>query len=314
MSGGLRIAFAGTPDLAAVILASLITDGRHTIPFVYTRPDRPAGRGQKLQKSPVKELAEKNQLPVKQPLSRLELDKDRSLEQTDVMIVAAFGMIIPASVLTRPRYGCINIHTSLLPRWRGAAPIQRSILAGDTETGITIMQMDAGLDTGDILYQESCAIQPHDTTGTLQERLAQLGGHCLRVTLEQMTNNALNPIRQNEYEVTYAHKIQKSEAEINWQKPAVDIDRQIRAFNPAPVAYTVLNHKALRVWQASVLDQDTAGIVPGTIINYSAAGIDVATGNRVIRISRLQLPGKKVMTCRDFFNGNPGFWPGDNKP
>lgn len=305
MPTGLNIAFAGTPELAASILESLIQHS--TISFVYTRPDQPAGRGQLLQKSQVKVLAEKYQLQVKQPASRQDLELDRDLHNIDVLVVAAYGMIIPASVLAKPRYGCVNIHTSLLPRWRGAAPIQRAILAGDAITGITIIQMDAGLDTGDILYQESIPIQANDTSGTLHARLTLLGSKCIRAVLERMAEKSLHPMPQPGEGITYAQKILKQEAKIAWTKPALDIDRQIRAFNPAPVAYTDFDDKTFRIWEITVLNQSTQGVVPGTLVGYSADGIDIATGDKVIRILKLQPPGKKAMSARDFFNGNPGF-------
>jgi methionyl-tRNA formyltransferase len=196
-----------------------------------------------------------------------------------------------------------------LPRWRGAAPVQRAILAGDIETGITIMQMDTGLDTGDILYQKSCTIGPDDTADTLYNRLALLGSESIHIVLDMIVNNSLKPVRQNDSGITYAHKILKSEARIDWHKPAIEIDRMVRAYIPAPVAYTVLNNTTIRVWQVAILDQTVPGIPPGNIINYSANGIDIMSGDKIIRILKLQLPGKKVMTSRDFFNGNPGFWP-----
>jgi len=308
MRPGLTIAFAGTPELAATVLDKLVSDGTHRITCVYTQPDKPAGRGQKIHKSPVKLLAEHHLLPVRQPLNRAELLDDRSLEQVDLLIVAAYGMILPEALLSRPRFGCINIHTSLLPRWRGAAPIQRAILAGDQETGITIMQMDSGLDTGDILYQQTCPILATDTSGSLHEKLAFIGSECILTVLNRLQNGSLEPVQQDTVGVTYANKIQKSEAEINWANTAAVIDRQIRAFNPAPVAYTTLNNQAMRIWQAQVLDQSVTASAPGTILQYSPEGIDVSTTDKVIRIERLQLPGKKTVGIRDFFNGNPGFW------
>lgn len=308
MQPGLNIAFAGTPAFAASILETLLNDRSHTIAFVYTQPDRPAGRGRKIQKCPVKQLAEEYKLVVRQPQNRNQLELDEGLDQIDVLVVAAYGMLIPAIVLDRPRYGCINIHTSLLPRWRGAAPVQRAILAGDTETGITIMQMDAGLDTGDILYQQNCPIHPTETAGILFERLAIISSDCILKTLNMITLRTTNPVRQPESGVTYAHKIQKSDALIDWHKSAVEVDRQIRAFNPEPVAFTTLSKHTVRIWQSEILDIQTRATPPGTILNFSAAGLDITTNDRVIRILKLQLPGKKAMDCRDFYNGNPGFW------
>ncbi len=308
MQPGLNIAFAGTPAFAAHILETLLNERTHTISCVYTQPDKPAGRGRKIQKSPVKELAETYKLLVRQPENRQQLQLDDDLGQLDVLVVAAYGMLIPGLVLKRPRFGCINIHTSLLPRWRGAAPVQWAILAGDVETGITIMQMDAGLDTGDILYQQSCPIHPTDTAGILFESLAVIGSDCLLKTLHKISLRSVNPVRQPEAGVSYAHKIQKSDALIDWHRSAIEIDRQIRAFNPEPVAFTILNTHMIRIWQAEILDIQTREIPPGTVLNFSAAGLDITTNDKVIRIMKLQLPGKQVMDCRDFFNGNPRFW------
>lgn len=304
----LNIAFAGTPELAASVLENLVQHGPYNVTCVYTQPDRPAGRGQKLHKSPVKELAEKLQLPVRQPANTTELAKEQLLDQVDVLVVAAYGMILPESVLAKPRFGCINIHTSLLPRWRGAAPIQRAIQAGDTETGITIIQMDAGLDTGDILYQQRCPIQTDDTSGTLHEKLSFIGSECTHITLDMLTKGELKPVKQAVTGVTYANKIQKSEAMIDWSDPAVKIDCQIRAFNPSPIAYTTLNNQVMRIWQAQILDFPDTGSPPGKIMQYTAEGIDISTADKMIRILKLQLPGKKTVGVRDFFNGNPGFW------
>ncbi|MEX2353019.1 MAG: methionyl-tRNA formyltransferase [Gammaproteobacteria bacterium] len=308
MSPGLNIAFAGTPELAATILKSLVEDSPHQVSSVYTQPDRPAGRGRRLQQSPVKLLAQQYQLPVLQPGNPTELESDNNLETVDVLVVAAYGMILPETVLNKPRFGAINIHTSLLPRWRGAAPVQRAILAGDTETGITIMQMDPGLDSGDILFQRGCPITTDDTTGTLLGKLSNIGSECILIILDKLMNGSLQPVPQADDGVTYAHKIKKSEAVVDWNQPALEIDRQIRAFNPAPVATATLNNQSLRIWQAVVLDQANKGASPGSLVNYSAAGLDIATGDQILRVLRLQLPGKKVVTCRDFFNGNPGFW------
>jgi methionyl-tRNA formyltransferase len=308
MRPGLTIAFAGTPELAATVLDKLMGDGTHSITCVYTQPDKPAGRGQKIHKSPVKLIAEHYQLPVIQPLTRDQLLEDRSLDHVDVLIVAAYGMILPEALLSRPRFGCINIHTSLLPRWRGAAPIQRAILAGDQQTGITIMQMDSGLDTGDILYQQTCPILATDTSGSLHDKMAVIGSECILTVLNRLQNGSLTPVQQDAVGITYANKIQKSEAEIDWDNPAAVIDRQIRAFNPAPVAYTTLNNQAMRIWQAQILDQPGYLSTPGTIVKYSPEGIDVSTTDKVIRIEKLQVPGKKTVGVRDFFNGNPGYW------
>jgi len=308
MLQGLNIAFAGTPALAATVLERLLIHAEHTVTRVYTRPDKPAGRGRKLQSSPVKQLAESYNLPVLQPANGAELQDDKILGSVDVLIVAAYGMILPEAALSKPRFGSINIHTSLLPRWRGAAPIQRAILAGDKQTGITIMQMDPGLDTGDILYQQTCPILPNDNSGSLHEKLAIIGSECILTILGRLIKDTLKASPQGDTGITYAEKIHKSEAQISWVKTACEIDRQIRAFNPAPVAYTILNNQPMRIWQAQVLNQYSPGITPGEIVHYSAAGIDVSTADKVIRIMMLQLPGKNPVSCRDFFNGNPGFW------
>jgi len=308
MLAGLNIAFAGTPSFAASILESLLQARAYTITTVYTQQDKPVGRGQKIQKTPVKELAEKYNLIVRQPENRHQLELDDELRHVDVLVVAAYGMIIPETVLNRPRFGCINIHTSLLPRWRGAAPIQRAILAGDDKTGVTIMQMDAGLDTGDILLQQPCHISQSDTSADLLEKLSVLGSECIIKTLEQVRQQILVRVKQPDNGITYAHKVQKSEAQLDWNKPATEIDRQIRAFNPAPIAYSTIANHPVRVWQAIVLDKPAQDTLAGNIISYSAAGLDIATADRAIRILKLQLPGKKVTAISDFYNGNPRFW------
>jgi methionyl-tRNA formyltransferase len=310
MQGGLNIAFAGTPELAAAILKHLQNDGRHSIAFVLTRPDRPAGRGKRIKKSPVKLLAEENNLPLFQPGNRHELEMLPDLKGIDLLVVAAYGMILTEKVLKQPKFGCINVHTSLLPRWRGAAPIQHAILSGDKETGITIMQMDAGLDTGDILYQETCPIDKNDTAGTLHDKLADIGGKCLLITLDMLRTERLTPRAQDESQATYAAKINKQDGEIDWLKPALEIERLVRAMNPAPVAYTELNGKTLRIWEAEVLEIETHNARPGTIINYSPENLDIVAGKGAVRIHKLQMPGKKILGYRDFYNGNPGILTG----
>ena len=229
------------------------------------------------------------------------------LAKLDVLVVAAYGMILSEKILKCPGYGCINIHTSLLPRWRGAAPIQHAILAGDKETGITIMQMDAGLDTGDILYQEACPVYDDDTSGLLHDRLADLGFKCLLNTLDMIFKKQTHPRRQDNSLATYAAKILKADAKIDWNRPVQEIHRLIRAMNPSPVAYTEFNDTTLRIWEAKVLDQDTSDIEPGAVINYSADGLDISTKDKALRVCKLQLPGKLALDCRDFYNGNPGF-------
>jgi len=310
MAPGLRVGFAGSPDLAVRVLEKLIQNSAHRVCRVYTRPDKPAGRGRKLRRTPVKELAEALALPISQPANPAALGADRLLGQLDVLVVAAYSMILPPPVLSRPRFGCINVHTSLLPRWRGAAPIQRAILAGDTETGITIMQMDAGLDTGDILYQQSCPILADDTAGSLHDRLAVLGGECLVTVLDMLAQGTLRPARQDPGGVTYAEKISKEEARIDWQKPAEEIERQVRAFNPYPVAFTELAGKTIRVWQAAVIHRAAGEEPAGRVVSYTPEGIDITTADKVLRLLRVQLPGKKPVGARDFYNGNPALFAG----
>jgi methionyl-tRNA formyltransferase len=268
---------------------------------VYTQPDRPAGRGQKLTPSPVKQLAEKMGLPIYQPAS-LKFASEQAIIRdfnADLMVVVAYGLILPVEVLNAPKYGCINIHASLLPRWRGAAPIQRAILAGDQQTGITIMQMDKGLDTGSMLYQVKCDILPADTSESLHDRLAELGSKALLQTLDQLDN--LNPQVQDNQFATYATKISKEEAELDWTQTAYELDRKIRAFHPSPIAFTYLENEALRIWEAGVLNTPSDKI-PGEILNISPHGIEVATGNGVLELHQLQLPGGKVLTAAQMLN------------
>ena len=301
----LRLAFAGTPQLAATILSALLAQDRHELSLIISQPDRPAGRGRVLVASPVKQLAEKHGLKICQPVSPEMLDPENALARVDVLLVAAFGMILPDEILYRPRLGCINVHTSLLPRWRGAAPIQRAIQAGDSITGVTIMQIDSGLDTGDILLQKECAILPDDTGGTLLEKLAVLGGECLVETLDRLAENGITPKKQGDDQATYASKITKEEALLDWHKDALELERMIRAFNPAPVAHTVLQGVALRIWQADIIATAADHYPPGKIIEVGADGIIVATARDALRIRRLQLPGRKATDCRDFLNGHP---------
>jgi methionyl-tRNA formyltransferase len=304
---GLRLAFAGTPVLAATILDRLLQQRIHAIKFVITRPDRPAGRGRKPTPSPVKTLAENHGLAIKQPTRPQEIDPDLALADIDALVVAAFGMILPAEILHRPKLGCINVHTSLLPRWRGAAPIQRAIQAGDKITGVTIMQIEADVDKGDILLQRECVIDPDDTAGSLHDKLAHLGATCLLEALDGLAQNTLVPLKQDDQMATYANKLTKQEAIINWNRPALELVRTVRAFNPVPIAHTVLHSTAMRIWEADCANLKTTTAPPGTVLSAGTDGILVATATDALRIKRLQLPGKKVMSAGEFVNGHPGW-------
>ena len=301
----MNLSFAGTPDIAAVILRALLENPQHKIKHIYTQPDRPAGRGRKTRPSPVKQIAQQFAIPVKQPATRAELTQDADLGDVDALIVVAYGLILPAQVLSQPRYGCINVHGSLLPRWRGAAPVQRAIQAGDKETGISIMVMDSGIDTGKILLQKSCEINDTDTGLTLLGRLASLGSECLLGALARLAAGSADMREQDDRFATYAAKVSKQEAEIDWNAEAEQIERTIRAFNPAPVAFTSLNNVKIRVWDARTLDTDNANNSPGEIISYTSEGLDVSTKNQAIRILALQLEGKKRQRIREFYNGYP---------
>ncbi len=300
----LKIIFAGTPDFAASALTALI-ESEHEIVAVYTQPDRPAGRGRKLRASPVKEVALKYNIPVLQPenLKQTETQEELRNFNADVMVVAAYGLLLPQAVLDIPRYGCLNIHASLLPRWRGAAPIQRAIAAGDKQSGITIMQMNAGLDTGDILQLSSCPIKDTDNGGDLHDRLAEIGATAILETLNNLDDKLANALAQDESVATYAHKLDKQEALINWQNSAIEIERLIRAFNPWPVAFTYLNNKPLRIWQADAQAQQS-DLEPGTVINCDKKGIDISCGEGVLRILKLQPSGSKAMDTAAFMNGH----------
>ncbi len=301
----MNLSFAGTPDIAAVILGALIDTPQHRIRHVYTQPDRRAGRGRKTRPSPVKQLAQQFAIPVKQPATPAELAQDTDLAGLDALIVAAYGLIIPASVLSGPRYGCINVHTSLLPRWRGAAPIQRAIQAGDRETGVSIMLMDSGIDTGKILLQKSCGIRDDDTSLSLSGRLAALGSESLLEALAATADASIDLTDQDDRLATYAHKVSKQEAEIDWNAGAEQIGRTIRAFNPAPVAFTSLDNVKIRVWEAITLDTGVQNGKPGEIIAYGPEGLDVTTGSGTLRILTLQLEGKKKQGIREIHNGYP---------
>jgi len=302
-SGSLRIIFAGTPEFAAQHLSALIEDNQNIV-GVYTQPDRPAGRGKKLQPSAVKLLALENDLPVYQPpnFKNSAHVSDLASLKADVMVVVAYGLILPESVLNIPTFGCINVHASLLPRWRGAAPIQRAIEAGDTESGVTIMQMDQGLDTGDMLAKASCAIESRDTATQLHDKLVDIGKPALLDTLKQIVSGQVSPEPQDGSRATYAHKIQKSEGLLNWTLDASTLDRKIRALNPFPICYSELGEQRIKIHQAFVLEAHSSN-QPGEIIAASAQGLDVQTGQGTLRIERLQMPGKKVLPVADILRG-----------
>ncbi len=304
MSQALDVVFAGTPEFAARALDALLTS-RHRVIAVYTQPDRPAGRGRKLTPSPVKQRAQAAGIEVRQPASLKPAEEHQALRelQADVMVVAAYGLILPKPVLAIPRLGCINIHASLLPAWRGAAPIQRAILNGDSETGITIMQMDPGLDTGDILLAKPCPIAADDTAASLHDKLAALGAQAIVEALDHLAEGRLPATPQDAARASYAHKLSKAEAWIDWRRPAREIDRQVRAFNPWPVAQTLYGDKVLRIWQARPLAQ-AAEAPPGTVIAAGKQGVDVATGEGVLRLLRLQLPGGKPQDAASFVNAH----------
>ncbi len=298
----MKIIFAGTPHFAASALAALLDE--HEIVAVLTQPDRPSGRGMQLTASPVKQLALQHGLPVLQPLSLKSEEARQQIAalQADVMVVAAYGLILPEAVLKLPRYGCLNIHASLLPRWRGAAPIQRAILAGDEQTGITIMQMDVGLDTGDMLLRESCPIGGDDTAQTLHDRLAQMGAKCivevLRI-LEASGASGLAPVAQDDAAACYAAKLQKSEAAIDWRQDALQIDRAIRAFHPAQ---TRLGDTVLKIWQAQVCSGQGR---PGEVLSVDKSGILVACGKDALRLLQLQRPGGRAQPVVQFLQAMP---------
>ncbi|NIP73535.1 MAG: methionyl-tRNA formyltransferase [Gammaproteobacteria bacterium] len=302
MSRALKIVFAGTPQFAVPALDALL-GSPHRVLAVYTQPDRPAGRGRKPTASPVKHRALREGLEVRQPSTLRAEAEQRHMAglAPDVMVVVAYGVVLPPEVLAIPARGCLNIHASLLPRWRGAAPIQRALLAGDAETGITIMQMDAGLDTGDMLVQVRCPIGPDDTAQSLHDRLAVLGAGALLDTLAAIEQGAARPVAQYGVRATYAGKIAKAEAVIDWGRPAEEVERRVRAFNPWPVAQTELDGRTLRVWLARALAEEHAS-APGTVLRADRTGIYVACGRGVLRLDRVQVPGKRSMGAADFVN------------
>jgi methionyl-tRNA formyltransferase len=298
-----RIVFAGTPEFALPSLRALL-EREHLLCGVYTQPDRPAGRGRHPQASAVKQFAQTHQLPVYQPSTL----KDETAYQTlvelrpDLLVVVAYGLLLPQRILDIPTWGCLNVHASLLPRWRGAAPIQRAILAGDTQTGITLMRMDAGLDTGDLLAHITCPLLPTDTSQSLHDRLATLGAELLARHLDDLEHLVATP--QTEQHACYAPKIEKKEAQLNWQHSAIQLDRQIRAFNPWPIATADLFGQVLRIWAATPL-AETHHADPGQCLRAQAEGLDIATGEGILRLLTVQKAGGRPLPIRDFLNAHP---------
>lgn len=298
----LNIVFAGSAEFAIPSLDALI-QSHHKILAVYTQPDRLAGRGQKPTSTPIKLFAQQHNLPVHQPETLKNKTEQQILHNihADIMIDVAYGLFLPKEVLNTFKYGCINVHPSLLPRWRGAAPIQRAILAGDTETGVTVMQVDEGWDTGDILKQTKINIGMTDTTASMQEKLSKPGAKLLLNVLENLKQGKLKPIPQDDTKSCYANKITKQEAHLNWQLSAIELDRTIRAFNPWPVAFTKIDQQVLRIWKAIPSDAKTDKS-PGTIVNTDKKSIDVATGKGILRLFELQLPGGKILSAFAMLN------------
>ncbi len=299
----MKIIFAGTPQFAAQALEALITEG-HEIALVLTQPDRRAGRGMKLNASAVKLLAQKHKITLLQPHSLKQPEVHEQLNKTcaDVMVVAAYGLILPSIILNTPRLGCINIHASLLPRWRGAAPIQRAILAGEKETGITIMQMDRGLDTGDILLQRSASILHNDNANTLYDKLSALGASCIVTTLNLLKNEKITAVPQTKKNVSYASKLEKIEAKINWQLNAEEISYAVRAFNPYPVAHSVIDGFPLKIFQARTITNAIGS--PGEILSTEQEGIVVACGKDALMLEIVQKPGGKKLSAAEFLAGH----------
>ncbi|MGF1854319.1 methionyl-tRNA formyltransferase [Vibrio satsumensis] len=308
MSQSLRIVFAGTPDFAARHLAALLSS-EHEVIAVYTQPDRPAGRGKKLTASPVKNIALENNIPVYQPENFKSDEAKQELADlnADIMVVVAYGLLLPQVVLDTPCLGCINVHGSILPRWRGAAPIQRSIWAGDKETGVTIMQMDIGLDTGDMLSIATLPIEATDTSASMYEKLAGLGPDALVECLSDIASGKAVAEKQDDELSNYAKKLSKEEARINWSDDAAHIERCVRAFNPWPMSHFEAAENSIKVWQSRVAEQ-TSDKPAGTILQADKTGIYVATGQGVLVLEQLQVPGKKAMSVQDILNSRASWF------
>lgn len=298
----MNIAFAGTPEFAKIILKRLV-GSRHHISMVFTQPDRPAGRGQEMHQSPVKQFAEHYQIPVHQPTKLTEeIAETIKQERVDLLIVVAYGLILPEIILNAPRLGCINVHASLLPRWRGAAPIQHAILAGDEATGVSIMQMDAALDTGPVFMEATCPIHMEDTSESLHDKLAMLGAETLVECLLKIKDGITKPYPQDDDFATYAPKIKKQHAQIDWSLPATTIARQVRAYSSWPVAFSYLDDSPIRIWEAHAVVVPSPPEPPGTILSANKDGIDVVTGSCCLRLHTLQLPNKKPVSVGELLN------------
>ena len=302
----LRLAFAGTPELAAIILKHLLAQSNHQITIVLTQPDKRAGRGRKLSQSAVKKIAAQHNVHVMQPSKNELFSMAQHFVKIDLMIVVAYGILLPENILYAPKHGCLNIHLSLLPKWRGAAPIQRAIQEGDSETGITFIQMDANLDTGPILLQKKCTIEAMDTTDSLCNKLIQIANTNLISTIEQLISGNLKTFKQDHTKASYAKKITKADAQIDWTQTVTEIDCKIRAFNPNPICHTILSGIPLRIWEATILDKN-AQYTAGQILACTNKGIDIATGRGILRVLQLQPPNKRKMSVADFLNGHPNF-------
>ncbi len=298
----LKIVFAGTPDFAERVMAAIL-ESEHQVIAAYTQPDRPAGRGRKLTASPVKQLALQHEIPVYQPQNFKDPADVEALKalQADLMVVVAYGLLLPQAVLDTPRLGCINVHASLLPRWRGAAPIQRAIAAGDSETGVTIMQMDAGLDTGDMLLKKVTPIGPNETAGDLHDRLALLGAEACVEALDRIAAGKITPEPQDDTLANYAHKLSKEEGALDWLDSAASLHDKIRGLSPWPVAHTRIGDQVLRVHGSRLLERKDKG-APGEILGADKDGIQVATGSGVLALTKLQLPGAKALSVADILN------------